>query len=229
MEAAVASLEGREESNQKRYTKLVTDLLTLLKSSRPPSLADWKTKARKLDEEVITAIAVDVIKGERFFRELSNWSQFAIALTALDALVDNCGYHQALASTLAEKATTANDELQKRMWDREKQSCAVRGEVEPALESIERKDVHAESKYQGIEAFFEENNLTAMVKTILRKLKSCINNEEKPTEVVYLIRQLPLPPGVKDGTERRREASMLAAKEAAEQDSDDEFMRGGCK
>ena len=226
IDGVCASLEQAFEKQatldfRKQTVNRTTQLLKWLIDASP-SVVGWKTttsvKLAELDAAFETTV-VKMIDGEFWKRQLVGWKDVAAALLALLALVRD---NTLLETTryIVDRCKAENDQLHKRMHDRELRNERGVGETPPALGDIERRDVAAEAKWTTTLRFLEDADLEPMLRSMIKELQLCVTSGDPPRGVLKLLGQLPKPPGFKTLAERREEERLVRAKEVAE---DEEF------
>jgi hypothetical protein len=211
----VLSERSSVESRKQTINRALQLLKWLLDAN--PSLTGWKSngaaKLTKLDDSFETTV-VKMIEGGFWKKQLSGWKEVGSAMIALFVMVED-GELSEFASYVVDRCKHENDDLRKRMHERELRFLPD-GEEPPALESVERRDVSAEAKWSRTHAFLKGNDLKGELEGLISALDLAALTGEPPRGVLEMLKKLPRPPGYKTLEERQEEERLMRARELAE-------------
>jgi hypothetical protein len=202
------------ESKKNAINRTLQVLKWLLEAK--PAVAGWKgnaEKLRKLHETSVDTV-LGMIEGGYWKKQLSGWKEAGCALVALCKMTDG-GQIVDFASYVVDRCKSENDDLRKRMHQREVRFLAD-GEEPPTLESVERRDVSAEAKWTRTLDFLRAHDLHGELEKLIHALDQCLQAEEPPRRVLEILKNLPKPPGYKTLEERQEEERLVRARELAE-------------
>lgn len=204
------------ESNKKVINRTLQLLKWLLEAK--PSLTGWKANAEKLKllHEASLDTLLNMMEGDYWKKQLSGWKEVACAVVATckmttDGKITNC------ASYVVDRCKSENDDLRKRMHQRELRYLAD-GEEPPSLDSVERRDVSAEAKWTRILDFLNAHDLHRELEGLIKALDDAVQTGEPPRQVLAMLKNLPRPPGYTTLEERQEEERLMRARELAEDD-----------
>ena len=184
-----------------------------LADSKPPTAGSWLTFTTQLKTQDDAAESLfdmtrRMVRGDFWRKQLHGWKEIvACILAALYMQKDDI--HIRAADRIRMSKKSYNDALRKAMWERDFR----KGEHEPHLEDMPRRDVCDESRWQLIHAWLNEN--CQQVYSML--LEECI--DRGPHRALALLKQLDIPPGFKSSAEQK-EAERLQRAMDAEKDDD---------
>ena len=208
--------EGASVDSKKQTVNRSLQLLKWLLDATP-SLAGWKSNGAvtlaKLDNS-FDGIVVKMIDGSFWKRQLSGWKEVGAAMVALSALISNDELTH-FASYIVDRCKHENDDLRKRMHKRELRYL-VDGEDQPALESVERRDVSAEAKWRATHNFLNESNLEDEINQVICALEQAAHLGDPPRAVLEMLKKLPKPPGYTTLEERQEEERLMRARALAD-------------
>lgn len=189
----VLDLPRARIEDDKALIKRVEELIKKIRECRAPPMSGWDRCVKALDDYKTTTKRIATIAENGWSRKaIQGWSQLVDALCALYACTVE-DRHKEACERILEKAKADNDELQNRMWVREKESAMLRGLPQPTLESAIRKDISSEVRYKQYESYFDKHDLNLLVKGILEHMETAITTGGKSIDVARLIQKLPLP------------------------------------
>ena len=218
------ALSERSSMDFKKQT--INRALQLLKwlLDASPSLTGWKNnsaaKLKQLDDSFEITV-VKMIDGSFWKRQLSGWKEVGAAMVALCVLIrgrDESEPFGLLDCVLyvVDRCKMENDDLHKRMLERELRVPLMDGEPMPTLESVERRDVAAEAKWRTMLAFLKDNDLEFKIREVIETLDHAVYSGTPPRDVLEMLKKLPKPPGYKTLEERQEEERLMRARELAE-------------
>ena len=233
VKAALEEFDRRPPKNQLQYGAL--QFAIWLRDSKPPPTNGWGSQrgnAAKLRElhEPIATLAARMITGEwHKSKGLSGWKEYAACLVA------TCAVTSSARSTLTcmeilQQARDENDDLQKRMYQRDHAEWLhlfeshMQGEwPEPTLKRQERRDVAAEAKWSAILDYLGTTQLWNTARDILTTLQLAVDKGEGQGDVIAMLKTVSLPPGHITREEHEEKERLLRAKQLADGDDFDDL------
>jgi len=199
----------------KRVVERVLCIVHWLEASKKPSPTGWsgqRGQARKFKGAMnaeLKRLAVGMLDGSFWKKELVGWKEHVAALLALSVALDKADTVY-FTGVILEKAVEENDDMQRRMLARDP--------------NHQRKDVAAEAKWRRVNSWFAKHaDLYAQIGAIFGVLQSAIDTEQEQHTVLEMMASLPTPPGFTSREERLRTERELRAQEA---ENDDGFDLG---
>ena len=230
----------RNKDPDKEYIDCLLKLCNWLVNSKPPAATGWtgqRGNARKLNGEMevrLQELAVGMISGTWWHKQLTGWTQFAACMISiLHMCKDNVhwGKIDEIVTALVEEKDKMYNGLLKRELERWKDqgSCGPA----PTLQDVKAAKSldYGEYKWKSIEDYFivlkgasKDNGPNAAMATIvytaIRELQSCVKSETPPRLVLEMLSHLKSPPGFMSLDEVRERERTQRAKDAEHDDFD---------
>lgn len=210
--------------NDMTHVRGLLKLYFWLADCKLPSAASWTTFANQLTTtddavESLFELTRRMVLGDFWRRQLTGWKELvACLLAALHLCKDN--KHLCAVERIMQAKKKENDDMRRAMWKRDFR----KGEHEPLLEDMPRKDVCNESHWQLVGAWLENNSQFAWgspLWELLDSLDSCLEHGSMSHWTLEEFKKLEIPPGFKSSAEHKEAARLQRAMDAEREDEFD--------
>jgi hypothetical protein len=223
--------------NDKTHVNGLLKLHFWLADCKPPTAGSWLTFVNQLvtaDDagESLFKLTKRMVGGDFWRKQLTGWKELVACLLAtLYLCKDN--RHLCAAERILKAKKEENDRMRYAMWKRDFR----KGEHEPLLENIPRKDICDESRWQLIHAWLDENcqhrdrvdgiatsvlgGYTSPLWELLDTLEGCFEYGRAPGNALFQLKLLGIPPGFKSSAEQKEAERLQRAMDAEREDDFD--------
>lgn len=225
-------------AHTKTRLRYIRSLFIWLLDSKPPGsgLADWKGprsppalffdrgENEKEFRDTILAIVVGEWAPGAGRNHLIGWKEFAAVTIGLNCLTREAA-HLGLVDSAVLACKAENDDLQKRMYQREQRSLHERQEMVASthlrLEDIERKDTADEARWTKTKEWM--HGLGTTVPDMLALLDDALTKSNPAKAALFRVslRGIPVPPGHTTAAQRLANEREQRARELADDDGFD--------
>jgi len=217
---------------KKGFVNQAVQLLNWIRDSKAPPASSWTGAAGNAAKlrgliDPMRGITIEMV-GRRFWRtKITGWKEFTCALLALKAITAN-GLLNGIAKGVCNDEEGSNAAMGARMYERAVEGWNGHQEGPKPERGDYLKDYSgSEKKWRETSEWLAGAGLHDIVSQMLDTLSDCVENDERPDDVVAMLKGLGqvVQPGTVSGAEREKQAKEARAKEMQD-DEDDGFSLG---
>lgn len=234
----------RNKDTDKKYIDCLLKLCNWLANSKPPAATGWtgqRGNARKFKGGMavppIQNLAVNMINGQWWRKQLVGWTQFAACMLAILHMSKNKVHLEKIDKIVA-ACVDEKDKMYQSLLKRHLEGWTALTADGPPPTLLDVKAAkhldYGESKWKSIQSYFEEHfeyteeaedncrdpTVMKVVDAAFVELLYCVSTETPPREVVAMLKHLHTPPGFKSLADVQERERVQRAKDAEHDDFD---------